>query len=288
VQNAFVILRMVATARYLHLKSQELHEALMEAHGTLGEDADERVRLREEDSAIEANARRVLDLTDELAALANQHQEAQAAAAFNAERARLAEWDADQLRGQIGLDQQDLARARNDLTAAVAQAHTQVADLDDRLKASVAAATSLAELSARLQQQQDSSRANDERISQSLRQRQWTEAQIATLLSPSQPSSSMGATHHHRSRALRHPCLREWAVSAPCTPHLVTGLLLILQPRTKGRLEGPSRRLSPAMVCAPSRTTRRSPWSIPPATRSLPLPPTSSTLRPCVLRVLVL
>ena len=32
VRNAFVILRMVATARYLHLKSQELHEALMEAH----------------------------------------------------------------------------------------------------------------------------------------------------------------------------------------------------------------------------------------------------------------
>jgi hypothetical protein len=33
VRNAFVILRLVATARYLHLKSQELHEALMEAHG---------------------------------------------------------------------------------------------------------------------------------------------------------------------------------------------------------------------------------------------------------------
>jgi hypothetical protein len=45
VRNAFVILRMVATARYLHLKSQELHEALMEAHGILGEDADERVQL---------------------------------------------------------------------------------------------------------------------------------------------------------------------------------------------------------------------------------------------------
>ena len=45
VRNAFVILRMVATARYLHLKSQELHEVLMEAHGTLGEDADERVQL---------------------------------------------------------------------------------------------------------------------------------------------------------------------------------------------------------------------------------------------------
>ena len=56
VRNAFVILRMVATARYLHLKSQELHEALMEAHGILGEDADERVRLREEGPAIEANA----------------------------------------------------------------------------------------------------------------------------------------------------------------------------------------------------------------------------------------
>ncbi len=68
------------------------------------------------------------------------------------------------------------------------------------MKASVAAereasarsdqqAMSLAELSARLQQQLDSSRANDERISQSLRQRQWTEAQIATLLFPSNPSS---------------------------------------------------------------------------------------------------
>ena len=63
--NAFVILRMVATARYLHLKSQELHEALMEAYGTLGEDADERVRLREEGPAIEANAQRVVLLTDQ-------------------------------------------------------------------------------------------------------------------------------------------------------------------------------------------------------------------------------
>jgi len=43
-----------------------------------------------------------------------------------------AEWDAGQLRGQIGLVQQDLARTRNDLTAALAQAHTQVADLDGR------------------------------------------------------------------------------------------------------------------------------------------------------------
>ena len=84
VRNAFVILRMVATARYLHLKSQELHEALMEAHGTLGEDADVRVRLHEEGPAIAANAQRILHLTDQLAAMSNQHQEAQAAAAFNA------------------------------------------------------------------------------------------------------------------------------------------------------------------------------------------------------------
>ena len=135
-------------------------------------------------------------------------------------------------------------------------------------------ATSLAELSARLQQQLDSSRANDERISQSLRQRQWIEAQIVTLMLPSQPSSSSGT--HHRSRAVRHSCLRAWAVPAPRMPRLATGAPSTHQPRIRGRLEGPSRLPSPAMVCAPSQTTRRSPWSIPPATRSLPLPPPSS------------
>ena len=92
---------MVATARFLHLKSQELHEALKEAHVTIGEEADERVRLREEIPAINASDKTVALL----AAMSNQHQEAQAAAAFNAERARLAECDAGQLRGQIGLVQ---------------------------------------------------------------------------------------------------------------------------------------------------------------------------------------
>ena len=102
---------------------------------------DEKVRLREEVLAIDANAQTVVLLTDQLASMSNQHQEAQAA-----ERARLAEWVAGQLRGQIGLVQQDLARI--------------LADLDDWLKASVAAereasarsnqqVTSLAELSAR-------------------------------------------------------------------------------------------------------------------------------------------
>jgi len=134
VWNALVILRMVATAHYLHLKRQELHEALMEALETIGLEADERVWLREEVLAIDANAQTVVLLTDQLAAMTNQHQEAQAAAAFNVECARLVEWDA----GQLGLVQQDLARARNDLTAALAQTHMQVADLDDRLKATAA------------------------------------------------------------------------------------------------------------------------------------------------------
>jgi len=82
VRNAFEILRMVATARYLHLKSQELHEALKEVHVIIGEEADERVRLREEIPAIDA---------------------------------RLAEWDAGQLRDQIGLIQQDFARTHRSL-----------------------------------------------------------------------------------------------------------------------------------------------------------------------------
>ena len=239
VRNAFVILRVVATARYLHLKSQELHKALREAHVTIGE-------------------------------------EAQAAAAFNTERARLAEWDAGQLRGQIGLVQQDLARTRNDLTAALAQAHTQVVDLDDRLRASVAAerkasacsnqqAMSLAELSARLQQQLAV-------LTMSASVSPYASASDCDSAVPVQSviivSCAGGATHHHRPRAVRHSCLRASAVPAPCMPHLVTGVPSTLQPRTRDRLEGPSHLASHT-------------------TRSLPLPPPSSTRRPCVLRVLV-
>ncbi len=123
VWNVFVILCMVATACYLHLKSQELHDALMSVHET-------QWRRR---STYEDRSQLVALLTDQLAAMSSKHQEAKATATFNAERARLVEWDADQLRGQLGLAQQDLARARNDLTTALAQAHTQEADLDDRL-----------------------------------------------------------------------------------------------------------------------------------------------------------
>ena len=60
---------------------------------------------REEIPAIDASAQTVLHLTDQLAAMSNQHQEAQAAAVSNAERTRPAEWDPGQLRGQIGLVQ---------------------------------------------------------------------------------------------------------------------------------------------------------------------------------------
>ena len=67
------------------------------------------------------------------------------------------EWDTGLLRGQIGLAQQDLAQVRNNLTTALA--------LGDRLKASVAAER---KASARSNQHY----ANDERLSQSLCQRQ--------------------------------------------------------------------------------------------------------------------
>jgi len=59
---------------------------------------------------------------DQLAEMSSIYQEALAAAASNAERARLAEWDAGLLRGQIGLTQQDLARVSDDLTTSLAQA----------------------------------------------------------------------------------------------------------------------------------------------------------------------
>ena len=154
---------MVVTARYLHLKAQELHDALISAHITIGNNLEEKIRLR-----------------DQLAAMSTKHHQAKAAATFNEERARTAEWDANQLRGQLGLAQQDLIRARNAHTTALGQAHAQAADLDDRLKASNQQAASLVESAARLQH----------RIRESLHQRRWTEAQIHSLMSPTNSSSS--------------------------------------------------------------------------------------------------
>jgi hypothetical protein len=51
---------------------------------------------------------------------------------------RLAVWDANQMRRQLRLAQQDLARSRRNHTAAIAQAQPQVSDLDNRLRASTA------------------------------------------------------------------------------------------------------------------------------------------------------
>jgi hypothetical protein len=60
--------------------------------------------------------------------------------------------------------------------------------------------TNSAASSTRFEQQQTSNRVNDERIRQCLRSRQWTEAEIYTMTSPS-------VRHHHRLRrgaALHH------------------------------------------------------------------------------------
>jgi len=94
----------------------------------------------------------------------------------------------------------------------------------------------------------------------SVSQRQWTEAQIATLLSPSRPSSSSAAPGGSASSSSTSPP----ALMSPSTP----------QPQPEGHLLGHSLLPSPAMVCAFSRTTRLSRWSISPAMRSLLSPPT--------------
>ena len=121
------------------LKAQELHDALINAHITIGDNLEEKIRLRDPGPDIEASAKSAALLTDQLAAMSTKHQQAQAAATFNEERARLVEWNANQLRGQLGLAQQDLIRARNAHTTALDQTHAQAADLDDRLKANIAA-----------------------------------------------------------------------------------------------------------------------------------------------------
>jgi hypothetical protein len=57
--NAFVILHIAATARYLLLKSQELHEVLMTVHETIGLYREEKVRQRGEAPAVDASAQPV-------------------------------------------------------------------------------------------------------------------------------------------------------------------------------------------------------------------------------------
>ena len=76
------------------------------------------------------------DLTEQDASSAARHQEALASAAFQFERARVAEQANYQLRGQLGLAQQQLACVISDHIQAIDQARAQASDLDDRLKTS--------------------------------------------------------------------------------------------------------------------------------------------------------
>ena len=106
VRNSFVILGIVATTRYLHLKAQELHDALISAHTTIGGNLEEKIRLCDQGPDIEASAQLAALLTDQLAAISTKHQQARAEATFNEGQAQL-----NQLRGQLGLAQQDLIRS---------------------------------------------------------------------------------------------------------------------------------------------------------------------------------
>ena len=64
VQNSFVIPHMVATARYLHLKAQKLHDAIISAHITIGDDLEEKIRLHDQGPDIEASAQSAALLMD--------------------------------------------------------------------------------------------------------------------------------------------------------------------------------------------------------------------------------
>ena len=64
------------------------HDALISAHITIGDDLEEKIRLRDQGPDIEASAQSAALLTDQLVAMSNKHQQARAEATFNEERAR--------------------------------------------------------------------------------------------------------------------------------------------------------------------------------------------------------
>ena len=61
---------MVATARYLHLKAQELHDALIDAHASIGDALEEKMQLRDQGPDAQSAAL----LTEQLAAMSTKHQ----------------------------------------------------------------------------------------------------------------------------------------------------------------------------------------------------------------------
>ena len=91
-RNSFVIFRIVCMARYLSLKTQEVHEALQEAHSAMG-----LAKISPERPTDET------DLTEQDATSVARQQEAlvSAAARAQAERARVAEQNNTELRGQL-------------------------------------------------------------------------------------------------------------------------------------------------------------------------------------------
>jgi hypothetical protein len=149
-------------ARYFALKTQEVHEALQEAHEAMG-----LAKITPEHATDEVGNQAAADrpgLTEQDAASAARLQEALAVAAANAERARVAEHSNTELRGQLAQAQAHLAQVIQEANLAIEQVRAQAADLDDRLKASVASerealarssqqATSFASSTARYQQQ---------------------------------------------------------------------------------------------------------------------------------------
>jgi hypothetical protein len=210
---------MVATARYLHLKSQELsrrswrHMRPSATKWKRRSGFEERPQLSMPAPSKSPSSRTKKPWLLPLPMLS----------------ARLAEWDTGLLRGQIGLAQQDLARVHNDLTTALVQAHAQVADLGDRLKASVAAerkasarsnqqATSLADLSARLQ----------------------LDSTMLTMSASVSPYASVSGQRRRsrlccsRPRAGRLSRLRVCSVPARCMPHLATEASAAQQPQIEG------------------------------------------------------
>jgi len=71
---------------------------------------------------------------------------------------------------------------------------------------------------ARFEQQQTSNRANNERITQYLRSRQWTEAEIHPLMFPSSPSSSSTAPACKASSSSSNRWVQVVATSALVCP----------------------------------------------------------------------
>ena len=209
VRHFFAILCTLVTARYLHAKVQGLHKELRAMHMEIGDLETEKVRLRQ---AIPTDA--VVGQE----AMASVPQSPETLAQLQTERIRLAEWERNQLQGQLQLAERTLTRERNEHHWALTQSLERVLDLEERLRVSIASEreaearstqqtasfaesrarfeqqlTAFAASSARFEQQLTSNRTNDERIRQCLRSCHWTDAEIHTLMSPPTPSSSSAA-----------------------------------------------------------------------------------------------